>query len=602
MIATSAEQALRAEIYYYERREAGMQEGTGIWHRNLSNASFILGAAVIILIAAILLISSMLFAVGSPLLPANFWLALAVTMLATWLMCNRYFPSKRWLAFIGIMAGLTIIFLLCLYLSGSCYDLSSDGQTYQQEGIIQLANGWDPFHGAPLQVANSFWSKHYTKDPDPSVAAMVAYDDIWINHYTKGPWISSASLYVLTGHIEQGKVFNILLVVSSFFFCLSALLPYYRQRLLKPLLFSALAACNPVSILQLPTFYIDGQLSSILVISLALLFMIVKTPDVWSALVLLLSVIIAVNIKYTGLAYLLALGLPVMLYLWLVKARLSLKLIASSLAIGLIAGSLFVGFNPYVTNTIRNGNPLYPLAGPGAVDIMTANSPANFHGMNRFEKLFISTFSETADIATPYSTRWKWPFTVSKDELGAFQADTRVAGFGPLFGGAVLLSLILLATAWPLDKKKTVVFTGLGLLITCSALVNPEAWWARYAPQLWLLPVLGAMLGLSMSRKPQKILGLAIALVLMINLFMVAIPYFAQQYIADVFLKKQLVEMRKDPIVLVSFGSDYSNRARLTEAGIRYWEVARLDGPGVQTMVSSNTYTEGNKKGKKIFK
>ncbi len=557
-----------------------MQTVTDNRYQKVADASFILGSSVIVLIAAILLISSLLFTAGHALSPSSFWLALAVAAIAAWLMCSRYFPGRRWLALIGILAVLAAIFLLGISVSGKVFDLSWDGQAYHQEAIIQLANGWNPLHDQPLPIASG----------------------IWINHYTKGPWISSASLYVLTGHIEQGKVFNILLVVSSFFFCLSALLPYYRQRLLKPLLFSALAACNPVSILQLPTFYIDGQLSSILVISLALLFMIVKTPDVWPALVLLLSVIIAVNIKYTGLAYLLALGLPVMLYLWLVKARLSLKLIASSLAIGLIAGSLFVGFNPYVTNTIRNGNPLYPLAGPGAMDIMTANSPANFHGMNRFEKLFISTFSETADIATPYSTRWKWPFTVSKDELGAFQADTRVAGFGPLFGGAVLLSLILLATAWPLDKKKTVVFTGLGLLITCSALVNPEAWWARYAPQLWLLPVLGAMLGLSMSRKPQKILGLAIALVLMINLFMVAIPYFAQQYIADVFLKKQLVEMRKDPIVLVSFGSDYSNRARLTEAGIRYREVARLDGPGVQTMVSSNTYTEGNKKGKKIFK
>jgi hypothetical protein len=300
-------------------------------------------------------------------------------------------------------------------------------------------------------------------------------------------------------------------------------------------------------------------------------------------------VIIAVNIKFTALAYIPALGLPVMLYLFLAKKRQSLGLIALSLGMGLIAGSLFVGFNPYVTNAVRNGNPLYPLAGPGAVDIMTANSPANFHNMNRFEKLFVSVFSETENVHGSQSSHWKWPFTVSKEEPGGTWLDTRIAGFGPLFGGAVLLSLILLATAWAPDKKKTLAFTGLGLLIVCSALVNPEAWWARYAPQLWLLPVLCAMLGLAINSKPQKILGLSIALVLILNLCLVSAYYFKQQYTDNVILKSQLAEMRGAHLVLVSFGSDYSNRERLTEAGIHYREVARLDGPNVQTLDNSDT-------------
>ncbi len=536
-------------------------------YQGVANAGFILGAAVIIFIAAILSISSLLFAAGHPLSPSIFWLALAVMAIATWLMCSRCFPSRRWLAFAGVLAVLTAVFLLGIYISGKCYDLSWDGQTYHQEGIIQLANGWNPFHDQPLQVVNSTWT----------------------NHYTKGPWIAAGSLYVLTGHIEQGKVFNIILIVASFFLCLSALLTYYKRRLLEPVLFAVLAAGNPIAILQSTTFYIDGQLSSLLVVILALFFLIIENPGAWSALTLILSVIIAVNIKFTALAYVLALGLPVLLYLLIVKKGRPLKLIASSLGIGLITGVLLIGFNPYVTNTVRNGNPFYPLAGPHAVDIVTANSPASFRTMNRFEKLFVSTFSETENFGGSHSTHWKWPFTESKEEANAIWLDTRIAGFGPLFGGAVLLSVILPATAWTHDKKKTLAFACLGLLIIGSALVNSEAWWARYAPHLWLLPVLCAMLGLAINSKPAKILGLAIALILILNLYSVSASYFERQSTENAILKSQLAEMRRAHLVLVSFGCKYSNRVRLAEAGVHYREAARLDGPGVQTLDRSDT-------------
>jgi len=522
---------------------------------------------VIVLIATILLVSSLLLTTGHRLSTASFWLALAVTMVAAWLMCSRYFPARRWLALMGILAVLAAVFLLGSYCSGKFYDLSCDGQAYHQEAIIQLANGWNPFHSQPLRIASG----------------------IWINHYTKGPWIAAASLYLLTGHIEQGKVFNILLIASSFLLCLSALSIHYKRGAPEPVLFSALAAGNPIAVLQSPTFYLDGQLSSILIIILSLLYLIINSPDIFLAPVLLLSVIIAVNIKFTALAYILALGLPVLLYLFFVKEERPFKLIAWSLGLGLIAGVLLVGFNPYVTNAVRNGNPFYPLAGSHTVDIMTANSPAEFQTMNRMEKLFISTFSKTEDVAGSRPTHWKWPFTVSKQELKAIYLDTRVAGFGPLFGGAVLLSASLLATAWPVDKKKTLAHSCLGLLIICSVLVNPEAWWARYVPQLWLLPVLCAMLGLAINGKPQRILGLAIVLVLCLNLYLVSGVYFHRQRQENAILIRQLAEMRAAHHVLVSFQSDQSNRVRLTEADVHFQEVGSLDGPHVQTLNFSDT-------------
>ncbi|MGD0153905.1 MAG: hypothetical protein ABSC17_09165 [Thermacetogeniaceae bacterium] len=539
-------------------------------HRLVADLGFVLGTSIIIFIASLLAVSALLFATGHPLSQYNFWLALLATTIAIWFLCSHYFQGKGPFVFIGVMLCLSGIFLSGVYLEGKIYDLSWDGQAYQQEGIIQLANGWNPLRDPPLRVANS----------------------IWINHYPKGPWIASASLDLLTGQIEQSKVFNPLLIVSSFCLCLSALLTCYRHRFRESLVLSLLAACNPVSIMQATTFYNDGQLSSMLVIMLALLCSMISKPKLLSALALILSMIIAINIKFTALPYLLALSLPIMLYLFLRRRMQPVRVTALSLAIGLTAGLLLVGFNPYVTNTLSNGNPFYPLAGRNAVDIMTANSPANFSALNRLGKLATSLFSRTEDAAAPLASHFKRPFTMTGEELDTIAPDTRIGGFGPLFGGAVLLSLLLIVISWPVDRKKTVFYTGLLLVILCSALVNPEAWWARYAPQVWLLPVICIMLGLAMDKSLHKAVALSIVMVLMLNLVLVSDCYFQRQYEGSQVLKGQLAEMKRAPLNLVKFRSKYSNRVRFDELGIQYQAVAKLSGPDVKPLAFSDTTYE----------
>jgi hypothetical protein len=534
--------------------------------QDMADASFILGSAIIVFIASLLIISSLLFAAGRPISQYNFWLAAAVTAGATWLLCGRYFPGRRWLALSGVLAFLAAISLLGIYVCGKYYDLSWDGQAYHQEAIIQLANGWNPLRDQPLTTPNS----------------------LWINHYAKGPWIASAVLYAATGHIEQAKVFNLLLIAASFFLCLSALTAYWKKTA-GPLLCSLLAAANPVSVVQSLSFYNDGQLASMLVITAALLYLSTVKKSAIPPAMLALALAIAVNIKFTALAYILVICTTVLCFLYLKKRMQLTGRIASALAVGLITGVLLVGLNPYVTNTVRKGHPFYPLAGRGAVDIVTANSPQNFHTMNRFAKLFVSTFSATGNPAGEQQTRWKWPFTVSDEELGAIWLDDRAAGFGPLFGGTLLLSPILLTAAWRADRQRALSCAGLGLLITCSALVNPEAWWARYVPQLWLLPVICVMTGLSVNRKACRLLALSIVLVLGLNLCLVSFSFFGRLYDGNLHLKSQLAGMRVAGPILVQFQSYGSHRVRLDEAGIRYMEVDSLKDPGVENLAFSDT-------------
>lgn len=548
-----------------------MEELSNSKHQLIADISFILGATILILIAAILLISSLLFAACISISQYNFILASLVTAIAAWLLCSRHFPTRKLTVFVLLMFFLTGILVSGIYAAGRIYDVSVDGQAYHQKAVIQLATGWNPFRDEPLQTINS----------------------LWINHYAKGPWITSSSLYALTGRIEQGKVFNILLIIASLFICLSALIAHFQQKLFEPLLLSLLAAGNPVSILQSMSFYNDGQLASLLVIVLALLYLVIVKKDRVSLTVLVLSLIIAINIKFTALAYVLVICALVLCYLLFQKRTQLVKQISYALAISLITGILLVGYNPYVTNTISKGHPFYPLAGPNAVDIMTVNSPASFHFMNRFEKLFISIFSMTENIAGHQTTHWKWPFTVAEQEL-SMELDNRIAGFGPLFGGSILLSLILFIAALSSRAHRALPYAGLLLLIVLSALVNPEAWWARYAPQIWLLPVTCIMLGMDQHGKIYRVLAPTIALVLCLNLSLVSFAYFNRLHDENSYLKNQLAEMKTAGIVLVKFKSNDSTRVRLDEAGIRYKEVKQLDGPDVKTLAFSDTlYRKG---------
>jgi hypothetical protein len=69
-------------------------------------------------------------------------------------------------------------------------------------------------------------------------------------------------------------------------------------------------------------------------------------------------------------------------------------------------------------------------------------------------------------------------------------ADARYGGFGPLFGSILLLvipgALVVLVKAKRLVKWFCFITVGLTAVLT---LINPEAWWARLSPQLWLLPI-----------------------------------------------------------------------------------------------------------------
>lgn len=540
----------------------------------IAGVNLVIGTTILVFAFSILIVSTLLFALGQPMSGLNLVLAVLVTAGFLWLGVRRSFYHHKIKIFISLALTLVLIFYVCLSISNWFYDISYDGQTYQQEGVIQLAQGWNPI----LQKTGH----------------QPIYQILWLESYPKGPWIEAAALYRVTGHIEQGKVFNLLLLIASFCLSWAALLTLNPGKKIRAWWLSLLLSFNPVSINQALTFYVDGQLASLLLALAALGYLLYNRKHLLISIqvAFVAGIVMAINVKFTAVAYAFILGLGPVWWLFKDRNMRMVRRVSGLVLAGYVLGLLLVGYNPYVLNTWQHGNPFYPLAGSGTVDIMGGNMPGNFQGLNRLEKLAAATFSKTEDVYAPATTTFKIPFTVSQDELEASSLpDTRIAGFGPLTGGIVLLAMVIVMISFWWQRRETWQMAGVILVIFISAVVNPEVWWARYAPQLWIIPVLAAVLAVYLEQPlMMKGLGWLLLLVIAGNITLTSVYCFSYQYVVNRQLKEQLAALaqRREPI-LVKFTNSYSNRIRLTEAGIYFQLVKQLPCNKVSRLVGSDT-------------
>ena len=159
-----------------------------------------------------------------------------------------------------------------------------------------------------------------------------------------------------------------------------------------------------------------------------------------------------------------------------------------------------VGFSTYVTNYVDDGHPLYPLAGENKRDIMTGNQPTAFNKINGVQRLLISVFSKTENIVGNRLPDLKFPFAVYEEEkdIAAVGPDTRIAGFGPLFGGVLCFSAAILTFGiyclFKLNKYWFAIIMSNIVVILILLLCIEESWWARYSPYFYLVPTLAVVL------------------------------------------------------------------------------------------------------------
>jgi len=520
----------------------------------------LLSATITVFVGLLLLISSTFLLIGCSLEWYHIPLAAIPAMLFVWWGAGQYFPQARRRMFLITSAWAVGAFIVFALLNGWIYDTSWDGQNYHYEAILQLTNGWNPFYENPT---NAIYFQH-------------------LEHFTKGPWLNAVAFDKLTGNLEQAKAFHMLFMLAAYLLCSAAFSTFRTLKRRWVVLLSVLVVFNPVSLYQIFTFYVDGLMSSLLVIVVSLFILIYRQPSRLLMIALASAILIMVNIKLTGAIYAVILGASYSFWFIWHKKQYRVELV-TCLLVGYFAGVLLVGYNPYITQYIgqflSTGDPFYPSNLKTFIPLED-NVPSNFGGMSWGEKLLTSLVSKSQ--ATKEPSQYKLPFTVALDEILTFYApDTRVAGFGPLFGGVLLLTVILLIIAFARYRRRLMFGSSLLVLmgaILASGLSNPEAWWARFVPQLWMLPLLTILLIVSTTpRGKLHRLSHIIVIILCINQLLIASPYLVSAVARSILEKQQMSQLKNtgEPII-IKFNHFVSIESRFKEWGIKYQSVEEL--------------------------
>jgi len=426
-------------------------------------------------------------------------------LLAVFLLLRQYQGGRArglslsWL--VAILAG-------CLLISAMTVDLTYDGWAYHQPGVIALSHGWNPL---TEPVFGTWWARYSRTIGYPYNGPSI--DAVSTTVYPKALWILGAQAVVWGMPLDAGKYPALLLIFVVGPTALRALqLRGIANSLAYPL--SLIAALNPVCVVQSTTFYVDGALGSCLAILIFSLLSYDVTRSRRDLAIALCAALIACNLKFTGPLYTLLILLPFAIW-WLVERRWVARdlLICGIAAAVLLATSI----NPYFTNLRDFGSPMYPL---NNLDIMEDQMSAGFLKEHSVKKLLISlTFSNLADrsfdnpatdernFTSPFQSR-------GFEELKKFggTADLRIGGFGPFFG--ITLAVTLLAASLLIRGRGTDIgLAAVALGTVLSVIVNPQMWWARFVPQMWLLPVLAA----SAASRSHMARALAMVIVLLLG-------------------------------------------------------------------------------------
>lgn len=468
------------------------------------------------------------------------------------------------------------------------YDVSWDGQWYHQEAVIRIARGWNVLREAVSVGPQS-------RAP-------------WLTHYPKASWLFAAAVYQGVQRIEVAKLGTALLA------CASTLFAYDGARVLARLprgqsaLLALAVGANPIIASQLASFLVDGQMAAALTMAVIAGCASLVEPRRLHLVPFACALVVCMNLKFTGVVYagvlVTALG-AVCAYRWFVKGDRGAGRPATVAAVALMLG-LMVGWNPYITNIKLRGHPFYPLFGLDKYPlwgltrfqlIEWLETPKNLVGRNRVVKLAYGVFGRTAN--PPYrgglNAAMKPLGALYPSELSYYDfADLRIGALGPWFGLALVAACALTGVGAFASRRNASNAAECGwcaLLagaVALAALANPEAWWLRYAPQLWLLPLILSFPWLVAGQRWMRIAAWAVITLQLANAAVVAAGAAVYAHDATRALAAQIEDLRQAPFVEANLKDFGSLRWRLEEAGIRVVEKRQLPCDMEYPLVSVN--------------
>lgn len=460
----------------------------------------------------------------------------------------------------SVIFGLSV--LLILALSAFLLDTSWDGQCYHQETVIKVAQGWNPIRNLR----------------DPIYQAMSP----WFN--AKAHEFVAVTIFAATGLIEAGKATNLFLLLASIFLTFD-----FFKRLIdtsKAAGFCALiAACNPVVLVQLPTYYVDGCVASVylcLLSSVGSWFL--NQNLIFVAIGIFCSVCLLANLKLSAVWILLVTFISTSA-LAIAGQRDSKKLLKLLIIWMISAGiSLVVGVNPYAMNlwhlvrhpaqylkeSEESVRDIGLFAPPKFLDTYTnqvtrigtsilakTNNSSEIAASSKFEQMY--PYHLYAEHPNLHSFRFDckpvefpFPFFFDQEDLSLFQyCDLRLGGFGPWFGevliGAIFLLAFALACIRPKLRSSATLALYFATVVALSTLSIAHAWWARYAPILWLFPcwLLLSCYVMSASNRAVRVVTCGLFGLLLCDSFIVALPNWSTSYESCLVFREQLAQAKE---------------------------------------------------------
>lgn len=494
--------------------------------KKLENIISDTGLLIISFIVINTLFSSLFFILGLKVTSLNFWLSIAILFFIYILFYKKNNIEIQYVVKIISLVLFSLILIGSIFVSSKIYDLSYDGNYYHKTAIGLIKHGWNPVY----QSAEEF-SSELLNIPGNNVFK-------WVNHYQNLSWIFGSSIYAFTGNIESAKSLNILLMLGVFF-SLIGIIKKINLNIKSAIIVAFLTVFSPIALSQVFSFYIDGNLSLIFYLYIAILSLVTidfiknKKTDLKTYLLLISSIVIILNLKLSGLVLLFCSTLP-FLFVWMKTIFInqdSRKLFVRLISVLMISGFLgiiIVGSSSYIKNLITKNNPFYPLVGKDRADIITTMQPKSFQGKSQIEKLLLSVFSKSENISqsSAEGIKIKPPLTFNEKEIRELSiADARIGGFGIFYSFIFILTIFGLVIAVTLiffnksfNRPESMIFLSIFLGSVFYLILPTENWWARYAPNIYLISLIVLFLFFKLlnTKLPKKVLNLGVLIFLSI--------------------------------------------------------------------------------------
>ncbi len=474
---------------------------------------------LLIFTSNIVMVTSILFIVGLGINYLNLIIAFLLSVII-------FLYKKSEIRFKIIEIGIALFILMgAVFVSTISYDHSWDGAAYHKTAVGLLKSGWNPIEMSAEEY-NLVSKDNIYVHPNPIK---------WAESYPKASWYYAGTVYYLTNNIESGKSYTLI-----FMFILFGLLYEYSRFKTKKrgiAFFVALVgACHPTALFQMQSYYLDG-LAGCILLALMIQLLALWEPNYSRRkeelyLSIFFLIVLGCNLKFSITCFVAVICiLYFFMYVWEYR-REKAKCLQVFCFFGLSASfsGFIIGMSPYLTNLVRYGDMLAGFS--GMFDEKELEMQFGIEGLNRTGRAVASLFGKMSHGSyKSLQELIKLPFTFTKEEFVYYSfQDLKVSGFGFLFSGIFLVSLIILI----IYVKKYLMHSASEKLITLFLFSTLLEWLFlqgtyqfRYVPHLYgIVPLAIILFYKSMYNKRTQLLFSIFAVLVVAN----CVPWFKIGY------------------------------------------------------------------------